>query len=333
MSTQTAASFTSALASRVRRTAPPALVRAGRSRALRTAALICVAVLSGVLLAVQLGSVDLVGTVASAHLGWLAVAVAASLVPFVGAALSLAAFAPGRLPLRRAIAVQVASSFTSVVLPPTVGQLAVNAQFLRRLGHGTAAAAATVALTQASSLIALALLAAALAATSATLTPALSTVTTAVLIGLAVAGCLLMAVPRVRHWLVARAAAAVSEVAARLRETVRQPARLAAGLAGSMLVTAGYVVALDACLRAVGSTLPLAQTAMVVLAGTALGSAAPTPGGAVVVEASLTGGLIAAGLPPAAALPAVLLYRAATVWLRVLPGWIVLTVLRRRSVL
>lgn len=153
MSTQTAALRHRVLAPRARRIAPPAFVRAGRSRAVQTSVLTCLAALSGALLSVQLGSVDLLGAVTNAHLAWLAVALAASLVPFVGAAFSLAAFAPGRLPLRQATAVQVASSCTSVLLPPTVGQLAVNARYLRRLGHGRASAAATVALTQAASLV------------------------------------------------------------------------------------------------------------------------------------------------------------------------------------
>lgn len=148
-----------------------------------------------------------------------------------------------------------------------------------------------------------------------------------------VTGLLLLALPDLRHRVGSRAAAAVAELAPRLRATLRQPSRVVAGLAGSLLVTAGYVVALDASVRAVGAELPLAQTAIVVLAGTALGSAAPTPGGTVAVEAALTGGLLAAGVPAADALPAVLLYRAVTLWLRVLPGWVVLTVLRRRAVL
>lgn len=320
--------------SRAPRTVPPALARAPRSRAAQTWALTGIAGLSVALLAVQLGSVDLLGAVGDAQLRWLAVAAAASLVPFLGAAVSLAAFAPGRLPLGRATAVQVASSSASILLPPMLGQLAVNLQFLRRLGHDRAVAAATVALTQlASLLVTLVLLAAALAATSTSLGGVPAPAATAVLLALAVTGLLLVALPGLRHRIGARAAAAASELAPRLGATVRQPSRVVAGLAGSLLVTVGYVVALDASLRAVGATLPLAQTAIVVLAGTALGSAAPTPGGTVAVEAALTGGLIAAGVPAAAALPAVLLYRAVTLWLRVLPGWVMLTVLRRRAVL
>ena len=71
----------------------------------------------------------------------------------------------------------------------------------------------------------------------------------------------------------------------------------------------------------------------VVLAGTALGSAAPTPGGAVAVEAALTAGLVAAGVPVALALPAVLVHRAVTLWLRVPPGLLALVLLQRRGVL
>ena len=98
------------------------------------------------------------------------VAVGASVVPLVGAALSLAAFTPGRLPLPRTVAVQLASSYAGVVLHPSVGQLAVGARYLSRLGHSRAVTAATVGLTQLSSLaVTLVLLAAALAVTGTAL--------------------------------------------------------------------------------------------------------------------------------------------------------------------
>ena len=67
---------------------------------------------------------------------------------------------------------------------------------------------------------------------------------------------------------------------------------------------------LDASIRAFGGRiahLSLASVAVVFLAGNALGSAAPTPGGVGAVEATLTVGLIAVGLPKEVAAPAVLL--------------------------
>ena len=230
--------------------------------------------LSGVLLVWQLGSGDLVGTLAGASTGWVAVAVASSLVPLLGAAVSLAAFAPGHLPLGRTIAVQVASSYAGVVLPPTVGQLAVNTQYLRRLGHAGSAVTATLALTEASSLVVgLLLLAAALATTSTTLVltgSALTIVLAVVLLTVGLALVLLL-VPGVRRMVAGTVTATLREVRPRLYEVASQPARLAAGIGGNLLLTGGYVVALDASLRAVGTTLPLAQTAILLLAGTALG--------------------------------------------------------------
>ncbi len=314
------------------RTAPPAPPRVGRSRRAQTLVLVIVGLVSGALLVRQISAVDLAGTLAAASPTWLAVAVGASLVPFLGAALCLTAFTPGRLPLGRATGVQVASSYASIVLPPTVGQLAVNAQFLRRLGHSGPAVTATVALTQLSGLlVTLALLAAAVTATSTTVVVPASVLVTAAAVLAAVL--LLARVPGVRYLVATTLTGALREVRPRLRELTTQPARLAAGVGGSLLLPAGYVVALDASLRAVGATLPLAQVAVVMIVGTALGSAAPTPGGTIVVEAALIAGLVAAGVPAATALPAVLLYRATTLWLRVAPGWAAMILLRRRGVL
>ena len=72
---------------------------------------------------------------------------------------------------------------------------------------------------------------------------------------------------------------------------------------------------------------------MVFLAGNALGSAAPTPGGVGAVEAALTLGLIAVGVPKEVAAPAVLLFRLMTLWLPVLPGWLSFTHLTRKGLL
>src|SRR5699024_2103870 len=78
----------------------------------------------------------------------------------------------------------------------------------------------------------------------------------------------------------------------------------------------------------------LVAVAVVFLAGNAVGSAAPTPGGLGAVEVALIGGLTAvAGVPAAVALPAVLLFRLLTFWLPVLPGWAAFPYLQRREAL
>jgi uncharacterized protein (TIRG00374 family) len=77
----------------------------------------------------------------------------------------------------------------------------------------------------------------------------------------------------------------------------------------------------------------IAGVAVVYLTGSAIGSLVPTPGGLGAVEAALTAGLTAAGLPGAVALSSVLLYRLLTFWLPVPIGWVALKYLERQQAL
>ena len=56
--------------------------------------------------------------------------------------------------------------------------------------------------------------------------------------------------------------------------------------------------------------------------GRARGGRASTPGGLGAIEAALVAGLTGVGMQPGPAVSAVLLYRLATYWLPVLPGWL-----------
>jgi uncharacterized protein (TIRG00374 family) len=69
----------------------------------------------------------------------------------------------------------------------------------------------------------------------------------------------------------------------------------------------------------------------VYLTGATLGSIIPTPGGLGAVEAALTAGLTAAGVPGPVAISAVLLFRLMTFWLPVPLGWAALNYLERRN--
>jgi glycosyltransferase 2 family protein len=125
----------------------------------------------------------------------------------------------------------------------------------------------------------------------------------------------------------------LGQVLPRLLAVVQQPRKLAEGIGGALLLTAAYILCLDASIRALGGSVALASTAVVYLTGSALGSAVPTPGGLGAVEAALTAGLTAAGLPGATAVSAVLLFRALTFWLPVPVGWGALNYLERRGYL
>jgi uncharacterized protein (TIRG00374 family) len=60
---------------------------------------------------------------------------------------------------------------------------------------------------------------------------------------------------------------------------------------------------------------------------------APTPGGVGAIESALSWALINVGMPPGPAVSAVILYRLATYWLPILPGWVSWRFLQRREYL
>lgn len=111
---------------------------------------------------------------------------------------------------------------------------------------------------------------------------------------------------------------------------VGQPGRLLAGLAGSVVMTLGFVLAFDASLGAFGLHVSLVQVAIVYLAGTTLGALVPTPGGAGTIEAALATGLgTVAGVNPGVAFSVAVLFRVLTYWLRIPLGWAAMRYLQR----
>ena len=317
------------------RPASPRPARLERFR-VRTVLSVAAATVAGHVLLTQISRANPQQAIGQADLAWAVVAVLGSVTTFVGAAVCLMAFAPVRLPLWRTASVQLGSSFLALVTPPAVGNVALNARYVQRAGLAPTTATATVAMTQGGNLVAtIALLVIGGTLTGQTIRRPSLPPTTAVLTVLAacaaVAG-LVLTLPWTRRQLVSRLLPQLRSTLPRLLDVLGQPRRLAAGLGGNLLLTGGYVVALDASLRAFHAPLPVAATAVVYLAGSAIGSAAPTPGGLGAVEAALVGGLTAVGTPAAAALPAVLLFRTATFWLPVPPGWVAFTVLQRRGI-
>jgi undecaprenyl-diphosphatase len=100
---------------------------------------------------------------------------------------------------------------------------------------------------------------------------------------------------------------------------------------GSALVTLAYIAALVASLEAFTTGPSLVLVGAVYLGASALAAAAPTPGGLGAIEAALVAGLTGVGVQAGPAVSAVLLYRLATYWLPVLPGWLSFRFLQRRE--
>ncbi len=97
---------------------------------------------------------------------------------------------------------------------------------------------------------------------------------------------IILAVPPLRRMLSTRVRALFSGVVPRLLDVLQSPAKIVEAVTGTVLVTVSFVICLAACVKAFGGELSITAVAVVFLAGNAIGSAAPTPGGLGAVELS-----------------------------------------------
>ncbi|MEU0147023.1 lysylphosphatidylglycerol synthase domain-containing protein [Streptomyces sp. NPDC006288] len=287
----------------------------------------------------QVTEADFGTVVEQAEWGWVAAALGFSALSYIAAAMSLLGFVPERVPFRKTVLAQVAGSFVKIVAPAAVGGVALNTRFLQRAGVRPGLAVASVGASQLFGLgchILLLALFGYLTGTEKTpdsLTPSRTVI--AGLLTVAVLVLVVTAIPFLRKFVVTRVRSLFAGVVPRMLDVVQRPQKLVTGIGGMLLLTGLFVLCLDASIRAFSGPdvpqLSYASIAVVFLAGNALGSAAPTPGGMGAVEGALTLGLIAVGLPKEVAAPAVLLYRVMTLWLPVLPGWICFNQLTRKG--
>ena len=310
-------------------------VRLERIR-LRTLVTIVATMAAVYLLAGELAKSSLKDVLHTADWHWSIVSLALETATFIGATLSLHGFVSDRLPFVRTMLAQLAGSFVKLVTPAAVGGAALNIRYLQRRKMPAAAAAASVGVWQAVAFVVHILLLVVFVAITGTeheheLKP--PSWSYFVLAGLAAAALAVFGVPAGRRLVRARAAPVLGQVLPRLFEVAQQPRKLVQGIGGVLLLNASYILCLAASVAAFGRTVPIASIAVVYLTGSAIGGIFPTPGGLGVVEATLTAGLVAAGLTGAAAASAVLLFRLITFWLPVPAGWIALSYLERKQAL
>ncbi|MCX4541466.1 lysylphosphatidylglycerol synthase transmembrane domain-containing protein [Streptomyces sp. NBC_01565] len=284
----------------------------------------------------QLAHVDFATIISEARWGWVGAALAFSVLTYFAAAASLLGFVPERVPFLRTVLAQVAGSFVKLVAPAAVGGVALNTRFLQRSGVRPGLAVASVGASQLFGLASHILLLLAFGYLTGTeKTPEMTPSRTVIagLLTVAVLVLVVTAVPFLRKFVATRVRALFAGVVPRMLDVLQRPQKLAAGIGGMLLLTGCFVMCLDASIRAFGGgqAISYASIAVVFLAGNALGSAAPTPGGMGAVETTLTLGLIAAGLDKEVAISAVLLFRLMTFWLPVLPGWVSFNFLTRKE--
>ncbi|WP_420822045.1 lysylphosphatidylglycerol synthase transmembrane domain-containing protein [Streptomyces avicenniae] len=300
----------------------------------RTLVTIIAAVFAAYFLSIQIITPEFQRVWEDANWGWVIVAALFSALTYFAAAMSLLGFVPEKVPYGRTVITQVAGSFVKLVAPAAVGGVALNTRYLQRQGLRPGHAVASVGASQLFGLGShVALLAIFGYITGEEHTPSLSPSRTVIagLLTVAVAVLIITAVPRLRKSLSERVRTLFAGVVPRMLDVVQRPKKLLLGIGGMLLMTLAFVMCLDASLRAFGWELSYPTIAVVFLAGNALGSAAPTPGGVGAVEFALSAGLAGFGVPDHAALGAVLLFRLMTFWLPVLPGWLAFTQLTRKG--
>ncbi|WP_371497923.1 flippase-like domain-containing protein [Kitasatospora sp. NBC_00374] len=317
--------------------APAQPVRLERLRP-RTLITVLAGMLAGFLLLKELFSgSNPITVLAGADPLWLAAAALASAASYPAATLGFIGFVPERLTFGRALMAQVAGSFVKLVSPGAVGGVALNTRFLQRSGIPTAQALSSVGAAQLLGLMLHLLQVACFGWLLGRGTQTEMPDPAAMAVILAGLGLLLLsvvAVPRLRRRLQALLRPLRAEVLPRLLDLLQQPGKLAAGLAGQLLVSLTFVTCLYCCARAIGQSPQFAAAGFTFMAGNAVGSAVPTPGGVGGVEALLQQLLAGTGgMDMGTALAVVVLYRLLTFLLPVLPGWAAFAWLQRRKAL
>jgi len=280
----------------------------------------------------QLAQVDLGQVLARAQWGWALAVVGFTILSITGASLVITGAVTTRLSFVRTYLTQLAVSFSGLVAPSAIGNIALNLRYLQRAGVDPAVAGGSVGLAQLaqfSSYFVLLLLSSVLAGTGqqASFTPPLPAV-----IGLiAVLALLLLAlaVPAGRRLVLGRFLPVVLRVVPRVVAIFQDPRKVVTLFSGALMLDLSFVAALTCATRAFGATPAVPAVAVVYFAGAIIGSAVPTPGGLGGVEAALSAGLVAVGLDASVAVSSVVLFRLCTYWLPIPFGWASLNFLQR----
>lgn len=285
----------------------------------------------------QLAELDL-DDIAGANWAWFPVIIVFSIITYVGAAWAMMGSVPDQLRFVPTLYAQVASSFLNRITPAKVGGMAANVRYLQKAGIDTPVAITGVGISNVAGVVVhLSLLLIFLVATGSNAGLPIDLPSgQAVLVGLAVVLVLagvVMLLPWGRKVFLRGVWPIIRKAGEGIGQIGRDPLKLLLVFGGSFVTTTAYIFALWYSIEAFGGGIGFVTVATVYLAGSAVAQAAPTPGGIGAAEAVLIAGLTAFGLASVVAVPAVFLYRIATFWLPIIPGWAAFQKLQREGAL
>jgi uncharacterized protein (TIRG00374 family) len=265
---------------------------------------------------------------------WVPVVIAFSVATYLASAVGMLGTVSVRLPFWATTLTQGASSFINRVSPANVGGMALNVRFLQKAGVDSVTGTTAVGVNAFagflvhSALLVIFFVWAGRSLSKAFKLPSSSTLLAILAVVAAVVG-IIMATRRARRFAVRKVLPAVRSSFANLRRVARSPVKLALLFGGSAMVTLAYIAGLWASVEAFGAGAGFGALGAVYLTSAALATASGSPGGVGAFEAALTAGLTGIGISAGPAVSAVILYRLATYWLPVLPGWYSLRLLQR----
>jgi glycosyltransferase 2 family protein len=265
---------------------------------------------------------------------WVPAVIACSVATYLASAIGMLGTVSIRLPFWATTLTQGASSFINRVSPANVGGMALNVRFMQKAGVEPAAGVAAVGVNALAGalvhgvLLVIFLVWAGRGVGKAFHLPSSSKLLLILVVVAVVVG-IVMATRQGRRFAARKVLPGVRSSLANLRRVARSPVKLALLFGGSALVTLAYMAGLAASVEAFGGGAGFAAMGAVYLTSAAVAAASPTPGGVGAIEAALTVGLTGIGVSSGAAVSAVILYRLATYWLPVLPGWLSLRRLER----
>ena len=324
-------------------------------RSLGVAALVALVVYALISALAQVGLDNLIDEFRAADLGWLAVALALS--PVVPVAQAVATLGASFRPLRfgPVLMLEYAIEFIALAVPSSAARLALDIRFFGRNGieGGAAISIGVIAsvcgfvvqvllilVISLSGLASLDLGGSAATSTSSTgdssasdgypllvLTAALVVAGVIVTVAVpkyrrAVTG----ALPRYRAMLRSQASSATTAL-----RVLRSPARVGMIFAGNLGAQVLQAIILGLCLRAFGHHATMAQLLLVNTVASLFAGFMPVPGGMGVAEAAYTAGLVALGVPNAAAMSTAIAFRVVTYYLPPIWGAIAMRWLRQHS--
>ena len=282
-------------------------------------------------------------TVIGADWLWVVMAFVLAQLAYVASAVEGIGSVPGPLPFGRAVAVEVANSF-SALAGGTAAVFATRVRFYQQQGYDPSVALSSGAIMATSSWIAITVLFLvslpfAWGSIHLEATPEsggdskLVWIILAVVVLVAIVAGVALAVPRLRRLAAEKMRPKVRDIWGNLKQVASSPRKLVLLVGGSVGSELLVAMALSVSLRAFDDHLRLPILIVVITLAAMVGGASPSPGGMGVAEAGLILGLTAAGVSEADATAAVFIQRLFTSYLPPIWGWATLVWMRKREYL